>query len=54
MFFNPIVFGSMVCALQWQALVWMLKVAYDPRAQWLVSQRYPRNVPLTKQKAPKG
>lgn len=52
MFFNPICFGMGVMWLQWSAMFWTMKVAYDPRAQWLVSQRYPANVPLTKKRAP--
>ncbi len=51
MFFNPLFFCSMVMSMQMSAAFWMLKVAYDPRALWLVSQRYPDCVPLTKGKS---
>lgn len=42
MFFNPLFFFGMVVSLQMSAVFWTLKVAYDPRALWLVSQRYPK------------
>jgi len=44
MFFNPIFFCGMVMSMQMSAAFWVLKVAYDPRALWLVSQRYPKPI----------
>ena len=42
--FNPLTFFWMVMSMQTTAAFWTMKVAFDPRALWLVSQRYPDNV----------
>jgi len=49
---NPLFFGMYIMSLQSMAAFGALKFAYDPRMHWLMSLRYPANVPLTKKRAP--